>query len=91
MLKVNSKINLSNQNDMDELGKLRQSGNYIVTNRTRTIIKFIGTNETVAKRFFREQLSKRGGAFLVGPLTTVTITKAEQIEALRIHKMINGL
>ena len=87
MLKVNNKISLSNQVNMNELKELRKSGKWIVTNRKMTIIKFIGT-EQKAKEFFNIQRKKRGGADIFGALQTVTITKEDQIKA---HKIQNAI
>lgn len=87
MLKVNDRIHISNQADMNKLGEARKSGSWVVTNRNRTIVKFIG-GESEAKEYFNHQRLKRGGAYILGPLRTVKISKAEQEEAHRIQAAI---
>jgi len=87
MLKVNDKINLSNQADMDKLGKARKYGKWVVTNRNRTIVKFIG-NEAQAKEFFNQQRLKRGGAYMLGALGTIKITKQDRERYHRIQSAI---
>jgi hypothetical protein len=87
MLKVNDKISLSSQSDMDKLGKARKAGKWVVTNRNRTIVKFIGS-ESEAKKFFSQQRVKRGGAQLLGALVTVKISKADQQRYHEIQKAI---
>lgn len=89
MLKVNDKINSSSETDMTKLKEAGLNSEWIVTNRKRTIIKFIG-DENQANHFFKQQRVKRGGAFLLEPLVTITITKEKQKKYLEIGKLINA-
>lgn len=89
MLNVNDKIDLSNQENMDKLGNARLAGNWIVMNRKRTIVKFIG-NENDAKEFYGDKVKARGGAFLLPSLKTVKITVEEQQEMKRKDQMMRN-
>jgi len=87
MLKVNDKINSSSEADMAKLKEASLNGKWIVTNRKRTIVKFIGT-EQGAREFYNTQRLKRGGSFLVGALRTVKITAADQQRYNKIQSAI---
>lgn len=89
LIQIGDKIDASNEVSMSQLMKTRLTGNWIVLNRKRTVVKFIG-NEQDAKDFFTTQRMKRGGAFLLQPLKAIKITVSEQEKYHQIQKTIIG-
>lgn len=90
LIQVDNKIDLTSEVSMSQLMKTRLAGNWLVLNRKRTIVKFIGA-EQCAKDFFTTQRAKRGGAFLLEPLKAIKITVVEQEKAHQIQKAIMGV
>lgn len=90
MVSIGDKIDSTDDVNMSKLMQTRLVGNWIVLNRKRTIVKFIGA-EQCAKDFFTTQRAKRGGAFLLEPLKAIKITVVEQEKAHQIQKAIMGI
>lgn len=88
-IRAGDKIDSTSEVSMSRLLKTRLAGNWIVLNRKRMVVKFVG-NEQNAKDFFTTQRVKRGGAFLLEPLRAIKITVTEQEKAHQIQKVIMG-